>query len=208
MLKDTLVDALYEIWPMVFIFTVILSTVRIAFLISKRQKFILYKEFFSLSFIIYILILFYIVTFQDISGIGSSNFTPFKEMFRYDIGSKLFIKNIGGNLLLFVPFGVFVSYYIKNYKLFPVLVLSFISSLSIELTQYKIGRVFDIDDIILNMIGGLLGYMFFIAIDAIVKRLPRIMQREWFINLIFIILVVLIILYFLNFDTAILGGII
>ncbi len=196
MIRDTLVEALYEIWPMVFIFTVILSAVRIAYLLTKRQKIVLYREFFSLLFIVYILILFYIVTFQDTSGLGDSNFTPFTEMFRYDFGTKGFNKNIIGNLLLFIPFGFFVSYYLKSYKLLPILILSFITSLSIELTQYKIGRVFDIDDIILNITGGLLGFMLFIAIDAIGKKMPKIMQKEWFLNLVFIILMVLSLLYF------------
>lgn len=207
MLKNTLVDALYEIWPMVFIFSVILSTVRITYLYYRGQKFVLYKEFLSLLFIVYILILFYIVTFQDDSGLGDSNFVPFKEMFRYDIGSRLFFKNIIGNLLLFIPFGIFISYYIKSYRFWPILILSFISSLAIEFTQYKIGRVFDIDDIMLNIFGAIIGYILFIAFASVTKRLPKLMRREWFINLIFVILIILVILYFLNFDTAIFGGI-
>lgn len=206
MLKEVLVPAVYELWPMLFIFTVIISAVRIAYLISKKRKFVLYKECLSLLFIVYILILFYIVTFQD-SGFGTSNFTPFKEIFRYQIGSSLFLKNIVGNLLLFIPFGILVAYYLKNYKLLPVLILSFISSSAIEITQYKIGRVFDIDDIILNITGGVIGFMIFIAFDAISKRLPKIMRQEWFVNLIFICLLVFLVLSFINFDFRSLGDI-
>ncbi len=206
MLTNILIPAVYEIWPMLFIFTVILSSVRIAYLFSKKHKFVLYKEFLSLLFIIYILILFYIVTFQD-SGFGTSNFTPFKEIFRYHLGSSLFFKNIVGNLLLFIPFGFLVAYYLKNYKLWLVLILSFISSLAIEVTQYKIGRVFDIDDIILNVLGGVIGFMLFVAFDAISKRLPKIMRQEWFVNFLFLSLLIFLILSFINFDFAKLGAI-
>jgi glycopeptide antibiotics resistance protein len=199
MIKETLSGALYELWPMLFIFTVILSSVRITYLIVKRHKFVLYREFFSLLFIIYILILFYIVSFQDLNY-GTSNYVPFTEMFRYSFWSRLFIKNVVGNLLLFIPFGLFISYYLKNYSIYPVIILSFITSLSIEVTQLMIGRVFDIDDIILNIFGAIIGYMMFIAIDAIAKRMPKFIRNEWVMNLIVFIVIIILVLYFFNLE--------
>ena len=96
--------------------------------------------------------LFYIVTFQDVSWSGS-NFIPFKEMFRYEIGSKSFIKNILGNVLLFIPYGIAIAYYVKTKKIRYSIILGLILSLTIEITQFSVGRVFDVDDIILNLIG-------------------------------------------------------
>src|SRR5699024_1806752 len=110
----------------------------------------------TLLFIIYVLCLFYVVTFQDVSW-STSNFTPFSEMFRYEIGSRLFIKNVLGNVILFLPYGFFAAYYLKLKKPWSILGLSILVSLTIETTQLLIGRVFDIDDIILNTIGGLFG---------------------------------------------------
>lgn len=203
MLKSTLLEALYGIWPMVVIFTVILSSLRITYFIyNKRERFVLYKEVFSLLFIIYILILFYIVTFQD-NNYGFSNLIPFKEIFRYEFGTRLFYKNIVGNILLFLPFGLFISSYINTKKVFPILILTLVSSLSIELTQRAIGRVFDIDDIILNIIGGLLGYYIYKFLNSIRRKLPSIFKKVWFINLIMITIILLILFYSTNWYTYI-----
>jgi glycopeptide antibiotics resistance protein len=199
MFKDTLVEALYGVWPMIVIFTVILSSIRIAFLLKRKNKFVFYREICSLFFIIYILILFYVVTFQDVNY-GESNFMPFREMFRYDIGSKLFMHNIVGNLLLFVPFGLFVSYYLRSKGPFIIIILSFISSLAIEITQYKIGRVFDVDDVILNIIGGFLGYLLYVIIDSVTKQFPKFLRQAWFLNLICLILLISVIIYLFGLE--------
>ncbi len=204
MIKDVLVEALYGVWPMIFIFTIILSSLRIAYLLKKKNRVVFYREFLSLIFIIYILILFYIVTFQD-ANYSQSNFIPFTEMFRYSVGSRLFFKNIIGNLLLFVPFGLFSSYYLKTKNFIPILILSFISSLAIELTQFKIGRVFDIDDIILNVFGGIIGYMLYIFIEKTTKKMPPVFRSEWFLNIIVLLLMIISILYIFNFDKLLLG---
>jgi glycopeptide antibiotics resistance protein len=202
MLKDTLVEVLNEVWPMLLIFTVIIASVRIAYLLINREKILLYKELLMLLFALYVLIIFYIVTIQENVG-GTSNLVPFKEIFRYSFGSPLFFKNIVGNTLLFVPFGLFVSYYLNNHKLFPVFSLTLISSLAIEMTQSKIGRVFDIDDIILNILGGIIGYILFVSLDAIGSHMPRLFHKDWFKNLIIIIILALILFYLLNINTAI-----
>lgn len=70
------------------------------------------------------------------------------------------------NLLLTVPFGIYLRYYFKR-KWWEVLSLSFLLSLFFEVTQlsglYGIYprpyRLFDVDDLIINTLGGLLGYI-------------------------------------------------
>lgn len=152
-----------QIWPMILICSVILIILRIAYLLKHHQKFVFYKEVFMLSFVIYMMCLFYVVTFQDIdsTGITGFNFIPFKEMLRYKFGSRLFFKNVIGNLLMFVPFGFFTAYILREIKLRWVLFITVIVSITIELTQTQIGRVFDIDDVILNLLGGCIGYFVF-----------------------------------------------
>ena len=98
MINDMVIQIFGGAWPMIVIFTIILSSIRITYLIVKKQKLVLYKELTYLLFVIYILSLFYIVTFQD-DNYGMSNFVPFREMLRYKIGSKLFFRNIVGNIL-------------------------------------------------------------------------------------------------------------
>ena len=78
---------------------------------EKKERFVYYKEAFGLLFCLYIMILFYVVTFQDVSW-STSNFIPFKEMFRYSIGSPLFYRNVIGNMLMFLPYGFFLSKFI------------------------------------------------------------------------------------------------
>lgn len=204
MIKDVVLEIFGEAWPMIVIFAIILSSIRISYLIINKEKFILYKELSSLLFIIYISSLFYIVTFQD-DNYGISNIIPFKEIFRYDILSKAFFKNVIGNILLYMPFGLFVSAHLNNKKIFPTLFLTIIASLTIETVQLVIGRVFDVDDIILNVVGGTLGAYIFILLDKFRDKLPRVLKKEWFMNLIVIILLLIGILYFTNLSSYIYG---
>lgn len=192
-------DIFKDIWPMILIITVITSSLRIAFLIKQNKKISLYKELLNLIFIIYILCLYHVVTFQDINY-GTNNFMPFREIFRYSIGSHKFFKNIIGNIILFIPFGFFTSYYLKNKKILTPLILTIIASSTIEIVQYYIGRVFDIDDIILNTFGGILGFLLFIGFDAIRHRLPKIFKNDTFLNILIIIIILLIIIYSFNLN--------
>ena len=179
--------------PMVVISCVILTSLRLCYLYKTKTPFVFYQELFTLSFIIYILCLFQVVTFQDTTSIGSNNFVPFQEIFRYSFGSRLFLKNVFGNLLLFLPFGYFVSVYLKSSKPYEIIVLTLIASISIESTQMMIGRVFDVDDILLNLLGGTLGYYFYYYIQKLADLWPKVFRATWFLNLLSIILLGLII---------------
>ena len=176
--------------PMVIISVVVAITLRVADIIKNKKEFCLYKELIALSFIIYILCLFQVVTFQDNNNISSNNLIPFREMFRYNLGSRLFLKNVLGNIIMFLPYGFFTSYFLKEKKLLPIFILTAVASLTIESTQLMIGRVFDIDDILLNIVGGILGHYLYIVILKIGDMCPRVLQREWFLNLVSIILLV------------------
>lgn len=192
-LKTLIDDIMPDIWPMVLIITVIVSSLRIAFLLNGNKKFCLHREILSLIFVVYILCLYHVVTFQDINY-GVNNFIPFKEIFRYSIGSTKFMKNIFGNILLFVPFGFFSSYYLRHKKMITPVVLTLVVSLTIEIVQYNIGRVFDIDDIILNVVGGILGFLIFVGFDAIRERLPKFLKSDAFLNFVVIIIIIFIII--------------
>lgn len=177
-------------WPMIIISIVIVVSLRVTYLMKNHLHLTLYKELLMLSFIIYILCLFQVVTFQDATSWSSNNFIPFREMFRYRLGSRLFIKNVIGNITLFIPFGLFSSHYLKLEKPYLILLLTLIASFSIELVQMVIGRVFDVDDIILNVIGGLIGYYIYRFIVKIINKLPDFMKSEGFLNIISIIILV------------------
>lgn len=92
-------------------------------------------------------------------GIRNINLIPFRSISPYlrDITEPYAFKNIAPNIVAFIPLGFFISN--KNPKnVFKALIICLGVILSIELIQlfFKIG-FFDVDDIILNFIGSLLG---------------------------------------------------
>lgn len=190
----TIIDG---IWPMLLIFIVVLSTVRITYIFEKGERFVLYKEFFSLMFILYILLLFSLVTNTDVQGIGN-NYMPFKEILRYEFGSKYFMWNVVGNIVIFMPFGFIVTLILNAQKVNKPLFITFITSLTIELVQTLIGRSFDVDDIILNCVGGICGFLLYIGLFAIKKHLPKFLQRDLVYNILTAILIVIIVLSIFN----------
>ncbi len=195
-MKDIILDMLDLSWPMIVISIVIIVSLRIVDILIKKEKIVFYKEILKLFFVIYILCLFQVVTYKDVNY-GGMNFIPFKEMFRYDVGSYLFYKNILGNMLLFAPFGFFVGYIFNANKTYIIFILSIIASCSIEITQLSIGRVFDVDDIILNVLGSLLGYFIYKMLFKFNSKIPEKLKQNWIINIIIIIIIVLIVRFIL-----------
>ena len=204
MLKAQLMDVIQKVLPMIIIFTVSVTSIRIAYLKVKHEKLVFYKELLNLLFMLYILVLFYIVSAQDSpsTALGSYNLIPFKEVMRYSIGSSLFYLNVVGNILIFVPFGLFVSYYIRTRRFSVILFLTFITSLAIEFSQRLVaGRVFDVDDVILNVVGGILGFIIYVILDSIGDHMPGFFKKDWFLNLITVLAIaaVIIYVYYLNY---------
>lgn len=183
-LSNTIQGVVSFTWPMVLISTIIIVSFRVAYVLKNHIRFVLYQDLLMLSFIIYVLCLFQVVTFQDTVSWSSNNFIPFREIFRYDFGSQLFVKNVLGNMILFLPFGFFVSYYLKSKKDFLPVILTLIASCSIETVQMVIGRVFDIDDIILNLLGGIIGFFLYYLLVKIGRKLPDVLKSEAFLNII------------------------
>lgn len=197
MVKSAVFDLLEGAWPTLVIFLVIVIIMRVFYLKNTNKKLILHEELLLLAFITYILLLFELVTSRDIS-IGGTNLIPFREMFRYEIGSDNFYKQVVGNVILFMPFGFFATYYTKVNKIRTITLITFLVSLTIESVQKFIGRCFDIDDIILNVLGGIAGFLIYVALDAIRKKLPIFFQKDGFYNFLSILVLGVLILYMLG----------
>ena len=198
MFRNSILEIFSSTWPMIVICTVIICSMRIVYIIKNKVNFIFYKEMMMLAFIIYIMCIFYVVTFQDVSW-STSNFIPFKEMFRYEFGSRLFFKNVIGNMIMFLPYGFFIGYFLRLDKKRMVVILITITSLTIELTQLKIGRVFDIDDILLNILGGFIGFNMYLLLIKIKDHLPEFLKKPIFYNIIIVLVLVTFILYLTNY---------
>lgn len=124
-------------------------------------------------FVVYLVALVYFLFFSEQLGRVPSDeykysLVPFKEITRYirywrAIGSYYVLLNLFGNVLCFVPFGFVLPVISKEQRRFwKILVLSFLTSLLVELIQLvsKVGSC-DVDDMLLNTLGGIIGYLMF-----------------------------------------------
>lgn len=122
------------------------------------------KELTKFLFFIYLIVLVWIVLFKlsfsidNIPSYRAINTRPFHDALNHPIRTREVIDNI----LIFIPFGIFIS--IVNYKKNFILnlFLIFLTSLSFEVIQYvfSIGST-DINDLITNTLGGLVGIIFY-----------------------------------------------
>lgn len=106
-----------------------------------------------------------------------SNFIPFKTIFGYlsDIVSNNMstgpIFNLLGNLIMCFPLGVYLTVFLKKSNFKNILTFSTLIIFLLEFIQIILKKGhFDIDDLILNVIGACLGYL--------------ILQNKYIINII------------------------
>ena len=123
---------------------------------------------------VYIILLTYFLFFAESTGRTFEgrtyhyNLVLFKEIRRFlkyrdSLGYMTVVLNLVGNVVAFIPFGMILP--IMNHRFqsfFYMAFLTFEFSLVVELIQLvcKVGS-FDVDDLLLNTIGGILGYLIF-----------------------------------------------
>ena len=131
-------------------------------------------RFFSwIMFIIYLIELVYFLFFSEQMGRVPSDtykysLIPFKEIKRYlryshTIGYAHVMLNLAGNVFCFMPFGFVLPIIARKQRSLPrIAISSFLASLLVELIQLvsKVGSC-DVDDIMLNTCGGVVGYIAF-----------------------------------------------
>ena len=134
-------------------------------------------------FVLYLILLIYFLFFAEEMGRNpqmregySYNLTLFKEIrrfitYREQLGTFVVAANLLGNILIFVPYGFFVSMAGRTRGLFRTFFLSMFLSLGVETVQLvtRVGS-FDVDDILLNTIGGILGYVVFAACSRVRRK--------------------------------------
>ena len=185
-------------WPTLVIVLSIIIILRLTYIFkSERKSMVLHEELFNLLFLAYLIVLFELVTSQDLPG-GGTNFMPFREILRYDYGTRSFYKQVFGNILMFVPLGYYATSYCKIKNLGTITLVSLLASSVIETVQHFIGRTFDIDDIILNVVGGIIGFLLYKGLSSIKKHLPDFLQKDWIYNILSVLFVGLIIFYLIK----------
>jgi glycopeptide antibiotics resistance protein len=110
----------------------------------------------------YLIFLLDIALFQFPGAHPKANLVPFRSIIRdWTIGGWPFVINFVGNIVAFLPMGLLPPFiFERRVRLWHVILLNFGLSLFIEGGQLVSGRrVPDVDDLILNTVGGLLGYL-------------------------------------------------
>ena len=145
------------------------------------------KKLQWVCFVAYLLFLSYLLFFSSDFGRTEReeeyryNLTLFQEIGRYyGLGMKRgvwypFILNVCGNIAVFIPVGIFLPTLIKKCKnIFFTTLLSLEISLLVEIVQLatRVGS-FDVDDLLLNTVGGVLGYVIFYCWSRNKKRKKR-----------------------------------
>lgn len=97
-------------------------------------------------------------------------------VYREHIGISGFLVNIVGNIFAFSPFGMLLpmlSIHVRRW--WKMLALSFLVTMCIECTQLvtRLG-VFDVDDLFMNTLGGMIGY----GIYCILQKVDRSLRKE------------------------------
>jgi len=112
--------------------------------------------------------------------IQSANFVPFRTITQSLSGTLAPIQwlNLYGNVALFVPTGIIVAMSFKKQHLANATLVSFIISLCLESLQlFLLMGSFDVDDLILNTTGGVLGAALVVA-GIKLKKLTAVVSRS------------------------------
>lgn len=124
------------------------------------------KPIISVLFVIYLLVLVWVILFKlqfslsDIDHIRTVNLIPFH--YSVSVGVRFHIEEIIENVLIFIPYGIFLNMLTPNLKLRNIIFIILGTSLALEIAQYifAIGGT-DITDLITNTLGGAIGIVLY-----------------------------------------------
>jgi glycopeptide antibiotics resistance protein len=168
----------------------------IGYTYRKQKKIMWLKEIVGFLFVIYLSMVIAVTLFPIVIGAYSNanitysiNLIPLKAIINNvsNIGVAyggdaafmigLILKNVGGNILLFMPLGFLAPILWRKLKRFKhIIILGLIVSISIELLQLLQtlaggwGRATDIDDVICNVLGAIIGYFIYILFFKVVDK--------------------------------------
>jgi glycopeptide antibiotics resistance protein len=136
------------------------------------------KKILIISIILYSVLILKLIVFKYPPGItfsiADANLTPFKTILGYLIGEptwRIAARNLLGNIVVLVPFGFLFAALYQKIKWSRVLLVGLFVGAILELLQviFRSG-IPDIDDIILNSFGVVIGYLIFIFLYEVFKK--------------------------------------
>lgn len=149
-------------------------------------------------YIVYFLFMAKILLFKNVSPAEIFNpdreisrtiaIIPFKSIMKYYNSGNLWatVLNVVGNVVIFIPFGVYLTLYTKHKTTLKVVSIAFIVSTIVEVVQFVLDiGIADVDDIILNVMGGLVGVWTYKILKLLFKEDKKI--KLVLIGLVFIL---------------------
>jgi glycopeptide antibiotics resistance protein len=132
---------------------------------------------------------------------GPPNLIPFKTILPYLMGEYGLLiggLNLVGNIVLLIPFGLIVPTIYRPMGLLKMLLVASLFCLGIESIQafLKIG-IFDIDDVILNGLGVMIGYAMHVWMPVLWQKMKS--DRLWMAgSLVTALLLIFLSIYFVR----------
>lgn len=134
----------------------------------------LWSRVYQILFLGYITILIwelFLGKYRSHGGPRRYNLTPLKTIARYienyeSFGVSVILINLAGNIVAFMPLGFLLPLVFKRTgRLIVITRITLLTSITAEICQYifNVGGL-DIDDVLLNMLGGVLGYLVYTII--------------------------------------------
>jgi len=170
------------------LYTLFFMILRYLWIKFKKKKTTFGREFWLTVCVFYVLLLFALTVFRDgyfiwqfkfywHRPLSQINIVPLVETFKLMKAQSLidFFYNLYGNIMWFIPMGVFIPALTKRHLGFvQVVFFGALISVSIETMQFILNTgVTDIDDVIFNTLGAAVGYLLFF-VGKWIKRLIKI----------------------------------
>ena len=146
----------------------------------------------TMVFVVYVIILVYFLLFaedfeRDVTSLDYRyNLIPFKEIARYLNNSEVFgiggvLLNIAGNVAVFVPFGFLIAVLHKVFRKVHISIFAAAAFSAIMETLQLLTKVgsFDVDDIILNTLGGFLGLILFFILKPVYIKHRKMLDKKY-----------------------------
>lgn len=131
-------------------------------------------------------------TLEGLQTLRKINFVPFESS--TIVNNKIYMREIYLNIIIFIPFGIYLSMLKDNLCLIEKSIIIFCVSLFFEVTQYifAIGGA-DITDLISNTLGGIVGVLFYgfvLKISRNKEKTNKILNRFAFLGTMGVVLLI------------------
>ncbi|GGA76919.1 VanZ family protein [Ornithinibacillus halotolerans] len=164
---------------------VVYIPIRMGYLKYNKRDVDYIREVLIIAFLIYAETLLYLTLYPGNGRINEEvtiNIIPFETIklyLNFPGDFTLQVINLLGNVVVFIPIGFLIPLLFKNISFGKIFVIGLISTLFIETMQLIlsingiISRSFDVDDLILNTIGVIVGYILRIMFDMLYRFIRK-----------------------------------